>query len=620
MCGIAGVISRAGRFTPDEHTLRRMSARIAHRGPDGEGRLAVRTATGDARLLHRRLAVLDLGLRSNQPFSATYAGRTAHLVFNGEIYNFRELRRTLEPLLPGFHWHTTGDTEVLLAAYLAWGVDCVRHLLGMFAFAVVDETAGSLLLARDRMGQKPLYYAPSPDHDALAFASELPALTPLTWVDATLDEDALRHYLAFGYTPLSGSICRGIRKLPPGHTLTWPPPAKPQTYWTPESCPPADPQPDTRALIQQAVASQLVSDVPLGCFLSGGIDSSIVALCAQSALRGSGQRLRTFTVAFDDPRYDESPFAAEVARHLGTDHTPLQVPPPDPADLQTLAEAYGEPFADSSALPTLALCREARKHVTVALAGDGGDELFGGYDRYRAMTAAARLGPLARLPGVAAAGRRLGRGHPKSRLARIGRFLASAGMPPGHRYEAWVRLFPPGTWDAPPLTGTIAGVTFPDHLPPALAAMAVDRPTYLDGDLLTKVDRASMHFALEVRAPFMDHRVVEAAVRLPAEVLFPPDGRTPKAVLHAAFGHELPPAVFTRTKQGFSVPIGEWFRGPLRTALQDTLLSPNGFCRSRWGDTAVAALIRQHLTGAHDHTQRLFAALMLDLWAQGTAR
>ncbi|MFN4241734.1 MAG: asparagine synthase (glutamine-hydrolyzing) [Tepidisphaerales bacterium] len=631
MCGLAGVVAQRPEMLPDEATLLAMGERLRHRGPDGQGMLRARGARSAAALVHRRLAVLDPTPRADQPFSTMAAGRRVHLVFNGEIYNFRELRQRITRLSPDFAWRTTGDTEVLLAAYIAWGEACVDELVGMFAFAVFDEGDGSLLLARDRLGQKPLYYAVPDDDAVVAFASELPALLPLPWVKCDLDEQALAHYLAFGYTPTAGSICRGIAKLPPGHLLRWTPDGRspnPRRYWTPPrpgSGPVrgvAEAAAEVRQRVQTAVTRQLVSDAPLGCFLSGGIDSAVVAACAQAEMARQGASLRTFTVAFDDPRYDESAAAEDVARHLGTHHTVMPVSLPRPAEaldlLVRVAESYGEPFGDSSALPTYLLCREARRHVTVALAGDGGDELFGGYDRYRAMHVAERWRGLWGLPGVAALGRRLARGHPKSSFGRLGRFLAAAALPAAQRYELWMRLFPPGLWRSPPLTGRVGGVELPAGFDPRLAAMALDRETYLDGDLLTKVDRASMRFGLEVRAPFLDHPLVELAASMPADVLFPPGHRGGKALLKLAFARDLPPGVFTRPKRGFAVPVGEWFRGGLEPVLRDVLLG-GGVCVARFGRTAVQSLIDEHVTGRTDHTQRLFAAMMLELW-HGQAR
>lgn len=609
MCGIAGIVSFTSDYRPSPDELAKMSQQIAHRGPDGEGTLFFNTATAGGGFAHRRLAILDPDPRSNQPFSATYQGRAAHLIYNGEIYNYRELRKRLETELPNYPWRTAGDTEVLLAAYFAYGANCVDHFLGMFAFAIFDEAQGSLLLARDRLGQKPLYVAEA--NGKVAFASELGAVAALAWPDRSVSTEALTHYFSFGYIPAPHTIYTGIQKLPPAATrhFTALPTvsAKANIYYDPNqrNDAPPDPVSATRLAVEAAVASQLVSDVPLGCFLSGGIDSAITTLCAARALQAQGKGpLLTFTARFDDPRYDESPHAAEVAAHLGTKHLAFTIYPKAAEDLPLLARRYGEPFADSSALPSYYLSRETRNHVKVALSGDGGDELFAGYDRYRAMRLAERIRPLAwALPPLPT------RGHPKSKVTRVARFLNSAHLASAQRYESLMRLFPAGTFTTPPLTGTIGGHAFPPgHL--VDAAMQLDRLTYLPDDLLTKLDRASMACALEVRCPFMDHHLVSLAASIPAKTHLT-QGK--KSLLKQAFSADLPASVFSRPKSGFAVPIGDWFRGPLRDMLTDTLLSPNAFNAKILPRESIETLLLQHQHGT-DHSQRLYALLMLELW------
>ncbi len=620
MCGIAGLIAFDPRLAADEACVRRMCARIAHRGPDGEGVLCVVGAAGvSAGLGHRRLAILDPQARSDQPFSVEHGGRRVHLTFNGEIYNFRELRARLETELPGFPWRTTGDTEVVLASYLAWGERCVDELLGMFAFAIFDEGSADrpaeLFLARDRMGQKPLFIAPS--HDAIAFASEIAPLLTLPWVDRTLSDEALGQYLAHGYVPTPTSIYRGITKLVPGTTLllTQGREGRTRVFYdrNARSISPGPIVGAVRDALSGAVRSQLVSDVPLGCFLSGGIDSSVIALCASRARAAAGgERLLTFTARFDDPRYDESAFAEVVARHLGTDHRTFPVTPNIAEDLPQLAAAYGEPFADSSCLPTYYLSRETRPHVKVALSGDGGDELFCGYDRYRAMLWAERLGQLAGPLSWFLDAPTFAKRHPRSRMARLGRFLAHAEQPPAQRYEAYMRLFPPGVFGAPRLTGTVGNQRFSEG-DVVTAAMAFDRVTYLEGDLLTKLDRASMLVGLEVRSPMMDHRLVAlAAGATRAELL----ERGKKGLLKRAFGRDLPAAVFARRKMGFALPIGEWFRGPLRSMPRDLLLGTGSFVGTRFGTREVRAMLEEHESELADHSQRIFALVMLELWSK----
>lgn len=641
-----------------------MQERILHRGPDDQGRWmgggGGRAAVG---LVHCRLAVIDLDHRACQPM-ADRSGRL-RLVFNGEIYNYRELRKELAdepaasqpgddkiaahaegvsapPLTPGSRqdataqaWRTESDTEVILAAYARWGTQCVDHLSGMFAFALWDLERQTLFLARDRMGQKPLYVAFDSDTlSAVAFGSELPAVLAPAWVSRQLNLQALGDYLAWGYIPSPATIYQGVQSLPPGCCMeitrgaarTW-------RYFDPnESAPPLVTDPDavaglTRHLVQQAVQRQLVADVPVGCLLSGGIDSSCIAAAMRQVL--PREAVRTFTVSFADPRYDESAYAQRVAGHLGTTHKCFRAQPHIADDLPRLCQVFGQPFADSSVLPTHYLSQYVRQEVTVALGGDGGDELFGGYDRYRAMHLQERMPRwlrrlLARplwqmLPGT----------HPKSRLTRFRRFAAGGRLPPAGRYGEYMRLFQ---------ADTLAGLLKPDYLEAAgeseyvtqlydslagelftggrprssaQAAMATDRVSYLPEDLLTKVDRASMLHALEVRSPFMDHELVRFAANLSTRQLIM-GGK--KAQLRRAFAHDLPAEVFQRRKMGFAAPVGDWLRNELRPLLSDLLGSPDSFARSFLRDEAVAQLQWQHQEHCADHSQRLYALLVLELW------
>jgi asparagine synthase (glutamine-hydrolysing) len=608
MCGFAGILSFDAPIPVD--LLRRMSACIAHRGPDGEGI----HLDGHIGLAHRRLAIIDPDPRANQPFTD---GR-AWIAYNGEIYNFRELRNQLASLNPQDQWKTECDTEVLLRAYAQWGADCLTRLDGMFAFAIWDPAGRSLFLARDRTGQKPLYYARR-TNGSFAFASELPALLAAGQVDTGIDEQSLADYLRYGYVPAGRSIYRGIRQLPPGHFMTHS--AEPAPYFDLNA--PADPPAgDLRALVENAVRRQLISDVPLGCFLSGGVDSSIIALCMKRAV-GADQPVLTFSIGFDDPRYDETAYARQVARHLGTQHHEFTVRPNAAEDLPRLAAVFGEPFADSSALPTHYLARETRNHVKVALSGDGGDELFGGYDRYRAMAIARKLQhlPEAVRSAIARSSQLIPGVHPKSRAARLKRFTATLNQPPADRFDGYVRLF-----DEPRLREILPSApppcpgnprdwfeTLSRTRDPVATAAAVDRVTYLPGDLHTKVDRAAMAHHLEVRAPFMDVDILRFATGLDANQLL---GSGPKHLLRQTFAHDLPAFVFTRRKMGFAVPIGQWFRTSLREMLHDTLLSPAGFCATHLNHAAVRQLIDEHHDQRADHSQRLYALLMLELWQQ----
>ncbi len=602
MCGIAGVVSFDSSLRIMREHLTRMSSAIAHRGPDGHD-LYLSEKTPQIGMAFRRLAVLDPDPRSMQPMS-TPDGRFT-LVFNGEIYNYRDLRAQF----PDHLWQTTGDTEVLLHILSTAGVEGIERLEGMFAFALWDETKKSLLLARDRMGQKPLYYAIG--RSSIAFASELRALDAWPDWDQSVNTGALGDYLRFGYVPSPQTMLCGANQLLPGHSLTLTgtrdDQREQQQYFDCNHRVIHNSPTSFKQLIEQAVQRQLVSDVPLGVFLSGGIDSSIIARCAR--LHG---KLSTFSIGFGDPRYDETSFAREVAKYLGTDHHEFRVTPDAAADLPRLAEVFGDPFADSSALPTHYLAKQTRQHVTVALSGDGGDELFGGYDRYVAM--GMKIGWLAPISFLGTA---LLHGHPKSRLTRAGRLLASAGLSEAKRYLQYISIC-----DDQLLNRLLVNNRTDAHFEstwrdlrqsrdPVEAALAIDRITYLPNDLLTKVDRASMLHALEVRSPFMDHTLVAHAANLKRGQLI---GSGKKAILRDAFGSDLPASVFARPKMGFAVPIGDWFRDALKPMLVDHLRASNSFARQHLHMPTIEQLIEQHLSGKVDRSQVLYAMLMLELW------
>jgi asparagine synthase (glutamine-hydrolysing) len=617
MCGFAGVIAWDERYRVSRETLGKMSAAIAHRGPDGEGFFfspdaPITIERPQVAMAFRRLAILDPDPRSDQPFTD---GRH-WLVFNGEIYNFRELKKELSLLRQDYAWRTTGDTEVLLCAYSVWGERCVEHLNGMFAFAVWDEVEKSLFLARDRMGQKPLFYS-YPGAGVIYFASELAAIPKLNGINPGCDW--VGNYLAYGCLTLS-TVYAGITRLGPEQFGKFRAPReaakttdfydhigweRTHTFDDATACR------KTRQLVKAAVERQLVSDVPLGVFLSGGVDSSIIAAAARQA-----GPVKSFSVRFDDPRYDESRFARTVSEHLGTEHHEFLIRPDAITDLPRLAAVFGEPFGDSSALPMHYLSRAAREYVKVALSGDGGDELFGGYERYRAMAIGSRLKSLGIIGHLA---KPFSRGHPKRRLTRAARFLASLQQDEVSRYDGYLRIFDDATIlqlapDA--LNFTLKDKELYMH---ALhyrgnvveAALACDRRRYLPDDLLTKVDRCSMLHGLEVRSPFMDHELVRFAAGLTADQLL---RGGPKRMLREAFREDLPEWVFARKKMGFAVPIGEWFRGPLRDMLRDTLFSSGAFCRAHFDIKIVQRLVEEHESQRVDHSQRLYVLLMLELW------
>lgn len=607
MCGIAGILS----FDPDLPVtpghLESMSRRIAHRGPDADQSLIL-PGLPSLGLAFRRLAVIDPDPRSNQPVHTP--DRRFTLVFNGEIYNYRQLREQLD-----YPWKTQGDAEVLLAALTAWGTGALDKLNGMFALALWDDQEKTLLLARDRMGQKPLYL--SIGRSSVAFASELSALDAWPDWEQDLDPESMVDYLRFGTSVAPRTMMTGAHQILPGHYLRIRriEPTMTQTRYFDPNPPPGsvegpDDTLDFKVMIRQSVHRQLVADVPIGVFLSGGIDSSVIACCA----RQQG-KIQTFSIGFDDPRYDETPFARQVARHLDTDHHEFRVRPDSWEDLQTIIRSFGEPFADSSAIPTHHLSRETRRHVTVALSGEGGDELFAGYDRYQAIRF-----PTGWLRPFIPLGKLLSRGDPKSRSTRLGRLIESSSLCEAKRYLRYLSLFPDPMirrllnrerlsqtyerlWDE--LRQTRDRVQ---------TAMSIDRLIYLPNDLLAKVDRTSMLHSLEVRSPFMDHELVLSVSGLSTRQLLR-SGK--KSLLKQAFASDLPEWVFTRPKTGFAVPIGAWLRGPLRSLLVDHLQSQNSIVHQYLNSQLVRQLIQEHLEERVDHSQRLYALLVLDIWHRG---
>jgi asparagine synthase (glutamine-hydrolysing) len=610
MCGIAGIVGRAGE-PPSREALSAMGCALAHRGPD-EASLEIH---GQAGLSFRRLSIIDVA-GGQQPLHNE--DDSCHLILNGEIYNHLEMRRELEAR--GHRPRTHSDAEVVLHGYEEWGEDVVPRLRGMFAFALWDDKRRRLLLARDRLGKKPLVY-----HEAggrLAFASELGGLLADPQVPREPDLDAIHQYLVFQYVPAPLTAFAGVRKLPPAHTLVFEDGvARVQRYWSLSFQPILDitleeAAVEVRRLLRDAVAVRLMSEVPLGAFLSGGVDSSAVV-----ALMSEFGRVKTFCIGFEEDAYDERPYAAMMASRYGTDHHEFVVRPDATEVLPSLVAHYGEPFADSSALPTWYLARLTRAHVTVALNGDGGDELFAGYDRYRAL-AAYRL--LAHLPGRGLLG-------PMAEAAdgwlpsRARRLLQAASTRPEISYARTVSVFSPEEVHAlyspemrrrkerpepyAPLLAAFDGSDAPDLLGRTLYA---DTVTYLPGDLLAKVDIATMAHGLEARSPLLDHPLVEFAARLPSRYKL---GRTGKFVLRRAVEDLLPTEILRRPKKGFGVPLGRWFRGELRGYLEDMLLSPRARARPFFDPVAVRRLIDTHGT-RRDRSAQLWALLVLELWAR----
>jgi asparagine synthase (glutamine-hydrolysing) len=617
MCGFAGLVAWDDRYRIDPATLSRMGQAVAHRGPDGQDQWInhegeITQENPQCALAFCRLAILDLDRRAMQPMTD---GRR-RLVFNGEIYNFRELRDRLRQIDPDYSWKTTGDSEVLLRAYDAWGENFLEHLNGMFALAIWDPAQRRLLLARDRMGQKPLYFTQAPHGRAIAFASEPGALRALGWPDWSVDPASVAAYLQNGYVPTPATIYRGMRRLAPGSFGVFAPPAPPRfaSYFDPNAQSSVPTVAEIRTAVIEAARRQLVSDVPVGCFLSGGADSSVIAAAMKMSL-APGQRLLTFSIGFDDPRYDETSYAAAVARHLGTEHRQFTVRPDAAADLPKLAAVFGEPFGDSSALPTHYLSQQTRIHVKVALSGDGGDELFGGYDRYRAMRWAQRLSKFPNVLGRAASA--IQGSDPKSKAARIKRFARTLQLPAAPRYAAYMTLFEPSLLVAlypHPAPVNVVESTYARLLggrDVVQAALATDRITYLPEDLLVKLDRASMLHALEVRSPFMDHELVGLAAGLGTQQLL---GGGPKRMLRECFAADLPDFVFRRRKMGFAVPIGDWLRGTLRPMMRDLLEASDSFAARHFQQPVTRQIMDDHHARRADYSQPLYALLMLELW------
>jgi len=600
VCGIAGLYSPAG--APNPELVDAMRAALVHRGPD-EGST---DAFGHCVLGHQRLKVIDLDT-GYQPVSNETGDVVA--VFNGEAYNFMSLRDQLG----GHEVRGTGDTPILPHLYEESGPHFVERLHGMFAVALWDAGRERLVLARDRLGKKPLLWARLPD-GTLAFASELKALLRLPQLSREIDLDAVDAYLALQYVPGDRTALRGIHKLAPGHVLV----AEGATqrierYWQPE---PADPSANdgewlerVRATVGEAVRKRLVADVPLGALLSGGIDSSIVvALMAQA----SSQPVRTFTVGFPDVRYDERAYARAVASRYGTLHEEVEIEEDIASTLPRLAATFDEPLGDEAAFPTFLIAEQARRHVTVALVGDGGDESFAGYERYVAHRLAERIPPLVAQAGAAAlrllpAARR----EPRSSLFRATRFLDVASAPAGQRYARLMEVFPVELrrelWSDTRLAQQV-------RLEPAGHGVAglqlLDLETYLPGDLLLKADLASMAHSLELRSPLLDHEVVALGLALPESLKT--RGREGKVALRRAFAADLPPEVAGRGKTGFGVPLGRWFRSDLRDAAHDLLSSDRGWFRPE----TVRRLLEEHESGRADHGHRLWCLLMLELWVR----
>jgi asparagine synthase (glutamine-hydrolysing) len=622
MCGITGLFDTRGKRPVDDGVLRRMNASQAHRGPD-EGSLHIEPGLGFG---HRRLSIIDVSTGQQPLFNED---GSVVIVFNGEIYNYQDLIPELQAL--GHVFHTKSDTECIVHAWEAWGEDCVQRLRGMFAFAIWDRNRQCLFMARDRLGVKPMYYALL-DDGLLLFGSELKSVLTHGGLRRDLDPLAVEEYFALGYVAEPRTVFKQARKLAPGHSLLvrhGQPLPQPREFWdvrftldNPVSA--ADAQAELVERIRESVRLRMIAEVPLGAFLSGGVDSSaVVAMMAGQ----SAAPVNTCSIGFDDPAFNESAFAQLVADRYRTNHR-LEVVKSDDFDLiDTLARLYDEPYADSSAIPTYRVCQLARKHVTVALSGDGGDEMMGGYRRYRMhlmeerMRSALPEGLRRPLFGL------LGRVYPKADWApRVFRAKTTFEGMARSAVEAYFhsvsvlrgpmreQLFSPKLKRE--LAGYNAMEVFDHHAAragtedPLALIQYLDIKTYLVGDINTKVDRASMAHSLEVREPLMDHPLVEWLATLPSSMKV--QGSEGKHLFKKAMEPHLPNDVLYRPKMGFSVPLAQWFRGPLKQRVRDAVLGPRLEGTGWFNRPYLQYVVDSHQSGVRDYSAPLWTLLMFE--------
>lgn len=620
MCGIVGKLLPRGHGSVARGLVEDMCTALEHRGPDSRG-LFLEEGVG---LGIQRLRVVDL-VTGDQPIFNEDS--SVVVVLNGEIYNFRELREDLRRR--GHQFATDGDTEVIVHLYEEHGIDCVRHLHGMFAFALWDRRRNRLLLARDRIGKKPLYYRSA--DGGVTFASELRALLEDPQTLRTVDPQAVDCFFTYGYVPAPLSIFSGVRKLPPGHTLVIEDGrVTVDRYWRLDYArklavtDPRELHEPIREHLRAATQRRMIADVPLGAFLSGGIDSSAVVAAMAEA---STSPVKTFSIGFDSNAFDELEHARHVAELFGTEHHEFVVRPDAIEMVPTIVRQYGEPFADASAIPSFYLAKLARSHVTVALNGDGGDESFAGYTRYVANRLAGRLdrlpAPLRRAIAAPAGGR--ADGELTSVPNKLRRLMAGLPLDPATRYQRYM------TWVDDAQKAQLYTTDFAADLSTAIDPHVIARPwqeasgddvldvmlevdvnTYLPGDLITKIDIATMAYALEARSPLLDHQLMEFAASIPGE--FKVRGREKKWIFREALRGWLPDSILDRPKQGFSVPIAEWFRNDLQGLVREVLLDPAAVDRGYFQRTTVESMIERQLAGADSETKPLWCLFMFELW------
>lgn len=625
MCGITGVLpshSLENHEDYQQHVMN-MARQLRHRGPDHQGIWS----DGSAVLGATRLAVQDLGPTGNQPMSDPEG--QIHVVFNGEIYNYRALRTELEAA--GFVFKGNCDTEVLVHGFLAWGKNILTRLRGMFAVAIWDRRTKRLLLARDRVGKKPLAYAVCGND--LVFASETKAILNWPGMPRMPNLEAIHHFLSFQYVPAPMSAFLGVSKLPPGHLIQISPGETPHpvpftTIPTPDEIRHSsisEAEEELRPLLDEAVRLRMAADAPVGAFLSGGLDSSaVVAMMSRHAAAG---KLKTFSVGFAEQSHDERPYAASVARHLGTDHHEIEMGSDLTALLQEACWNFDEPFADPSALPMLLVSKLAREHVTVVLTGDGGDEAFLGYERYAMVKDEGGLQWLPRplRQAAAALSQHLPHDADGIKIQRLlGRFLAGLEPRHAHRYAKNMAYFEDhhkragyGESLKPYLSVSSFSRLAPyfDAVPSIVSGAAwADINTYLPDDLLVKMDMATMAHGLEARSPFLDQEFFAWALRLPEDVRFSP--HKTKALLKSAMSDLLPRDILERPKMGFGLPIRQWLGEGLAPLARDLLLSRQFLDRGLFKREFVEKLFKEHDSGRFFHHPRIWALMILELWFQ----
>ncbi|MCX5694996.1 MAG: asparagine synthase (glutamine-hydrolyzing) [Candidatus Omnitrophica bacterium] len=626
MCGICGILSYKDSYSVTEDTIGKMCLEMQHRGPDGQG-IYLSQKQPQVGLGHRRLSIIDLSEAGRQPMSNETG--SLWIVFNGEIYNFQELTVELKGKGHRFISHT--DTEAVLHAYEEYGSECLKHLRGMFAFAVWDLSQKKMILARDRIGKKPLYYHYK--NGIFCFASEFSAILQSGLIEKEINSEAVDFYLTFGYIPAPMTIYRDVFKLMPGSFLTLSDQKiELRRYWSLDyskkiKISESDAKNEVLSRCREAVKLRLRSDVPLGAFLSGGIDSSaVVALMSESM----GSRVKTFSIGFEESGYNELFFARKVAEKYNTEHHEFIVKPDALKILPVLVQRFGEPFADSSAIPTYYVAEQTRKSVTVALTGDGGDELFAGYQRYQAMLAAEmlrRIPEFLREPLFFAANRLPDSTNHRSTMRKIRRFFEAAKMPFEPRYMKWVGIFDQNQKSraysqkfADSLVHSGVGKFFAPYVVPGYASnivdtlLGIDSNTYLPFDLLVKADITSMANSLEARSPFLDYKLMEFVAQLPAELKM--HNFVKKYILKNAMSGLLPDKNIHREKMGFGVPVGEWFRGELKGFLAENIMADKFFGRGYFNRPEIERMFKLHTEGKADYTFKLWALLMLELWHQ----